>query len=374
MAYGTLHTQKFREEWWTAHGGLSPMRSFKQPRVHSKAYVPRCEKRRERLLEYANVHVAVYFDWLHDSSYLFGGSGFISRRLGRYIWRKWFHWHDRRPPFLAYEKFSKPIGLKDNEPRDIQNIREFHRSLCEAVSNGLNQQKLPKSKPLTRHEKAKPPQPEDLRTYVECGREMAHLFRAIVIIVDNQVLRYKDPEIYAALGLAPHTPPNSTRCADGRDWIISQSSVLLFKTGDDAHLSSPISFQSLYDSGKALPVDRPDCDKIEGEAVVRIKIDDALEFVFDLIQREREAIPALGAAADKEDKQHQDVCGRWIDGVLEHAGQVGIDVNGFTWEAIRRAKAAANGEAFDVNQVDPPWNQLELTSLPWTVTVHPEEP
>lgn len=35
---------------------------------------------------------------------------------------------------------------------------------------------------------------------------------------------------------------------------------------------------------------------------------------------------------------------------MEHAGRVGIDANGFTWEAVRRAKAAQNGEAFNEDQ------------------------
>ncbi|MBE3044882.1 hypothetical protein IMZ48_20440, partial [Candidatus Bathyarchaeota archaeon] len=36
---------------------------------------------------------------------------------------------------------------------------------------------------------------------------------------------------------------------------------------------------------------------------------------------------------------------------LKHAGKVGIDTNGFTWKAIRRARARLNGEAFEKEQV-----------------------
>ncbi|KAI1495611.1 hypothetical protein F5X99DRAFT_425893 [Biscogniauxia marginata] len=302
MAFGILYTLRFRYEW----------------SVYCVKY---------------HVHVAVYFDWL-DEAFLYAHYGFETKILGRYIWRKWFHWHGGRPPFLGYQRFAKPIGLTGSKPRDIQNLREFHRSLCDAVSIGLSQQELPKPSPLTHRSSQMRLQPRNpklsqltnLRTYKEKGREMAHLEKI-------------------------------------RDWNVSQHSVLLFKTGDDAHLSSPISFQSLYDSGKALPVNRPDCDD-DGISVIRVKIDTALEFVFDLIHRERETIPSIGLAAEIENRQHLEACEKWVDGVMEHAGRVGIDTNGFTWEAVRRAKAALNGEAFDKDQINPLWNYLGMTTLP----------
>ncbi|KAI0908663.1 hypothetical protein F4823DRAFT_563663 [Ustulina deusta] len=43
---------------------------------------------------------------------------------------------------------------------------------------------------------------------------------------------------------------------------------------------------------------------------------------------------------------------------MAHVGQVGIDTNGFTWEAVCRAKAMLNGEAFDEHQVSLPWDHL----------------
>ncbi|EMR71404.1 hypothetical protein UCREL1_1549 [Eutypa lata UCREL1] len=143
-------------------------------------------------------------------------------------------------------------------------------------------------------------------------------------------------------------------------------------TGDEEHLSSPISFQSLYDSGKALPVNRPDYDD-DGISVVRVKIDTALEFLLDLIHRERETMPSIGLAAEMENRQHLEACEKWVDGVMEHAGRVGIDRNGFTWEAVRRAKAALNGEAFDEYQTDPLWNHLGTTLLPVAWVDPPDE-
>ncbi|OTA79755.1 hypothetical protein M434DRAFT_17959 [Hypoxylon sp. CO27-5] len=337
MAFGLLCTMKFKLEWG-ADGLLY------------------------------NVHVAVYFDWF-DKAFLYAHNGFNTEKMGRYIWRKWFHWHGGRPPFLGYQAGSKP--------RDIQNIREFHRSLCGAVSIGLSQQELPKPSPSThrssrkrlRPRDPKPPQLTDLKTYKDRGWEMAHLFRSIVIIMDNQVMQYADPEIFCPVSSPEMELPQETQ----RDWIVSQYTMLLFRTGDDAHLSSPISFQSLYDSGKALPVNRPDC-RDDGINIVRVKIETALEFVFDLIHREREMMSSVGSAAEIENRQHLEACEKWVGGVMEHAGRVGIDTNGFTWEAVRRAKAALNGEAFDNDQINPPWNHLGATTLPIGGVDPPDEP
>ncbi|KAI1140870.1 hypothetical protein F5Y05DRAFT_423772 [Hypoxylon sp. FL0543] len=371
MAVGIQCTVRFRSEWTKKSNELSYyIRSFHRPRLPLKMFFPRSHLIRSHLLEYADVHVAIYFDWFGDAS-CFRTIKCNTEWLGRYVWRKWFDWHGGRPPFLGHQKFVKPIGLKGSEPRDIQNVREFHRSLCDAVSIGLSQQELPKQSPPTprsgpmrqRLRNPKPTQLPDLRPYTDRGREMAHLFRAIVIIVDDQVMQDAEPEIYRRV-IVPRK--ENAYYEKGRDWVVSQYSVLLFRTGDDAHLSSPISFQSLYESGKALPVNRPDCDD-DGISVTRVKIDTAVEFLLDLIQREREAIPSIGLAAEIENRQHLDACEKWVDGVMEDAGRVGIDENGFTWEAVRRAKAALNGEVFDEFQINPTWNDLAVPYKPFGV-------
>ncbi|KAI2466541.1 hypothetical protein F4781DRAFT_424008 [Annulohypoxylon bovei var. microspora] len=378
MAFGILCTLRFRLRWGA--GGTSyDIPSFDQPRLPPKFFLPRSRHVRDHLLEYADVHVAVYFDWF-EKAFLYGHNGFLTKKLGRYIWKKWFHWHGGRPPFLGYQKFVKPIGLAGSKPRDIQNVREFHRSLCDAVSAGLSQQELPKPSPPTyrsrqmrlRPRDPKPPQPTNLRTYRGKGREMAHLFRAIVIVVDDQVLEYEEAEIYGPQLIVNPCRDTFQRGQELQEWIVSQHSVLLLRTGDDGHLSSPIDFQSLYDSGKALPVNRPDCDD-DGSSIVRVKTDAALEFVLDLIHRERETIPSVGLAAETEYRQHSEACEKWVDGVMEHAGRVGIDTNGYTWEAVRRAKAAQNGEAFHYSQIDPIWDHLTSTYLPLGWVDPPEE-
>ncbi|KAI1735849.1 hypothetical protein F4680DRAFT_294604 [Xylaria scruposa] len=358
IAYGFLCTQQFQLGW--CQGGM--MRCFNQPCLPPEFFIASSRHVRDHLMEYADVHVAVYFSSL-DGIY----RGFEDRKLGRYIFRKWFHWHDGRPPFLGHQTLAKAIGLKGDESRDIQGIWKFHRSLCDAVSVGLNQQELPESS-LPMNRSVLSPYPKGRGKNTDQHREISHLFRAIVIIADDQVMQHKEPDI-----CRPILPPESkerdalAHIEKKRDWAVSQYSVLLFKTGDDAHLSSPVSFQPLYDSGKAFPVKRPDCNgssSVDGIDVVRVKLDTALEFVLNLIRREREAIPYLELAAEMDDRQHLEACEKWVDIVTAHARKVGIDTNGFTWEAVRRAKAALNGEAFHGYQISPPWDHLGSTSLP----------
>ncbi|KAI2620521.1 hypothetical protein GGR54DRAFT_103272 [Hypoxylon sp. NC1633] len=362
MAIGIQCTLKHRLAWTVNNAVQYCVRTFDRPCLPPKIFVPRSQITRDHLLEHADVHIAVYFDCLDDVLLRNKFSRFETGKLGRYIWRKWFQWHGGRPPFLGHQKFAKPIGLMGNGPRNIRNFLEFHRSLCDAVPIGLDQQALPTSRPSTRRSNQKRSQAETPRSYKDEGREMAHLYRAIVIVVDAQVLEYEEPEI-----CRPVLPPRELFRGFAyqerqREWTVSQYSVLLLRTGDDAHLSSPISFQALYDSGEALPVNRPDCDD-DGTNVVRVKIDAALNFVLDLIRRERELIPSIGLAAETEYREHSEACEKWVDGVIEHAGRVGIDTNCFTWEAVRRAQAALNGEAFDKDQIYGTWDNLVGVNL-----------
>ncbi|KAI1323560.1 hypothetical protein F5Y16DRAFT_403353 [Xylariaceae sp. FL0255] len=179
------------------------------------------------------------------------------------------------------------------------------------------------------------------------------------MFVDDQVLQHKAPDFcQPVLPSDPYKWATNEQWEKELDWKIPQFSVLLCRTGDDTHLSSPVSFQSLYDSGKASLVQRLDCD---GDVdVVRIRLDTAVQFILDLIHRECEAISEVGLSAEKEKGEHLEACDKWVDLVMAHAAIVGIDNNGFTWEAVRRANAALNGEAFHMVQVDAIWDHLGL--------------
>ncbi|KAI1758837.1 hypothetical protein GGR53DRAFT_471946 [Hypoxylon sp. FL1150] len=162
---------------------------------------------------------------------------------------------------------------------------------------------------------------------------MVRLVRSRLATLFYERMALGFPRIYHPVLVPLELQSGATYLEQQNDRCIAQYSVLLLRTGDDAHLSFPNSFQFLYDSGKALPVNRPDCAD-DGISVVLVRVDAALEFIFDLIRRERDAIPSVRLAAETEGRQHLEVCEKWVDGVMEHAGSVGIDRNGFTWEAV----------------------------------------
>lgn len=149
---------------------------------------------------------------------------------------------------------------------------------------------------------------------------------------------------------------NYERSEKRNNWRLSRQPVLLVRTGDEDHLSGPISFQPLFDSHRTLPMGRDDYGSWED--AVRVRLDHALEFVEDLIRREKEALPHVRHAAEALDAELDELCEQWIERVLEHVAEVGFDNNGFAWQAIRRARARLNGEAFDIDQVAPDWKWL----------------
>jgi len=126
--------------------------------------------------------------------------------------------------------------------------------------------------------------------------------------------------------------------------------VLLVRTGDDGHLSAPISFQPLFDSHRALPMTQHNAYD-PWEDIVRVRLDHALDFIEGLIRREEAALPHVRQASEALEREVDELCGQWIERVLKHAAEVGFDNNGFVWQASRRALARLNGEAFDLDQV-----------------------
>ncbi|KAF5709490.1 hypothetical protein FGLOB1_5890 [Fusarium globosum] len=183
---------------------------------------------------------------------------------------------------------------------------------------------------------------------------MRPLFRAIYMVMDDQ-----------SLTGYTKTPHVSER--ENRDWMalrsqlranqVSGHTVLLVMTGDDSHLSS-VSFLPLFDAGLALNANREDYQDEEEPRVVRVKIDDAIRFIWDLLMTE--------VSCNKENldlaenlRQEQDMhCQAWVSKVVEHAQEVGIDTNGYSWQAIQRALARINNEAFDEDQVNPYWEMM----------------
>jgi hypothetical protein len=156
-------------------------------------------------------------------------------------------------------------------------------------------------------------------SYREHGFRLGHLFRSLFMVVDGSDC--DDPTYYPKHG-------EKWRCSDysidpareqGRfqlggfvrnekygEWWLSRYRVLLVRTGDEAHLSASISFQSLFDTHRALPMGRDDYGS--WEYAVRLRLDHALEFIEDLIRKEEEALPHVRQAAEALDLELDGLC------------------------------------------------------------------
>ncbi|KAI1372227.1 hypothetical protein F4677DRAFT_449540 [Hypoxylon crocopeplum] len=231
--------------------------------------------------------------------------------------------------------FGKTMCFGDDGPRDISEIVSFHRSLCDQASAQLDHLvaiTVPRSPP-----EFLPKPSKKTQSWRNHGYALGHLHLSSASTGTGE----KDPKSYRVRLF---------------QMILSQSTVLLVKTGDDAHLSSPISFQPLFESGKVVSdVNWTNCGDYD---VICVKIDVAMEYILCLIRREEHALGDVGQAAESLREEHSRWCEEWVDHVMERAGQVGIDTNAFTWTATRQVRAALHGEAFQVGQVEPLWEYL----------------
>lgn len=114
--------------------------------------------------------------------------------------------------------------------------------------------------------------------------------------------------------------------------------VLLARTRDDSHLRVPIDFAGLREDGLCLPVSRTDVP-ITDDDVVRVSLADAVKFITDLQQKEEStfAQPIAISETGREAKV-------WADEQLNEADEKGIENVICAQGAVRRIKAARNGE------------------------------
>ncbi|KAI0552486.1 hypothetical protein F4679DRAFT_592050 [Xylaria curta] len=342
-------SDNFKFRWWNDEDSPLSITQFKQP------FAPEMSSENtiyHDLAEYLNKQVIVYFQ--DDGNRVRLPE---TRVIGRYIFREWYRLHQGRPPFQRHRFFAKAIIFRkasQQSPRDIPQIISFHRSLCHRVSDRLDdliEFQIQPGVPYTW------PQPiQDPRTWKQHGFDLGHLFRAVFVVVDNQSKVKVD--IFPPLSRRSN---ESTRQFGhrGRDYRIPRYTVLLVRTGDDDHLSSPVDFGPLRESGEALELNRADVEEYSDD-VVRVTLHSAFRFLFDLLGQEEQAFAHLRTEREELEDERDRGCERWIERVLSHAREVGIDTNGFTWQGIRRAQARMNGEGFDTEaHLDPPWEHLD---------------
>lgn len=359
-------SDEFTSTWSRAYS----MTMFSEMELHG---APIGEGRpRSRFMHYLNKHVAVYFETSSRRSY------YEDRKLSRYITRLWYRMHDGRPPLQRHHFFGKAIcfgdrhfgcDMPDRRPKSIfPDVRSFHERLCRSLSSRLDDLVN-----FNRWESVDfwPIPDTKIQTWREHGLDLGHLFRALFMVVDDQVVEdeavdepvltfqnHLDVDNWDTAGEIDYCPIE-LRNEDVIQYrerhaerVAREFTVLLVRTGDDQHLSSPISFEPLLKTAQALNVNRTDIgDGFEGD-VVRVKVDVAVRFILSLVRREEAAFPHLQKAAEALREEQEAGCKQWVERVLEHADNVGVDANGFTWAAVRRARARLNGEAFETEQVN----------------------
>ncbi|OIW32592.1 hypothetical protein CONLIGDRAFT_630260 [Coniochaeta ligniaria NRRL 30616] len=338
--------------------------------------------------DYFNKSIAIYFQYTDDDDRSRRAS---SALIGRYVYRHWLRMYHGRPPFQRRHFLAKAIefvqgdGVCSYKPliTDLPYVLAFHGSLCNSLvareddikpTNQYMKRKTRKTGGVTgtlypeytcHRSDFGPCLSAGPLTYRQHGLRVSHIFRSLFMVVDGchgddtSSHKREEQRLCTDYNLRPAAQRSRNEQREiSLDWLASRYRVLLVRTGDDGHLSAPVSFQPLFDSGRALPLDREDYCGYHWEDAVRVRLDHALEFVEALIRREREALPHVRRAAEVLEEEVEELCERWMERVLGHAAEVGVDNNGFTWLAIRRARARLNGEAFDMGQVAPEFEGL----------------
>ncbi|KAI0101326.1 hypothetical protein GGR51DRAFT_530233 [Nemania sp. FL0031] len=294
-------------------------------------------------LDVWNKQTAVYF--IGDSRYAGHDTGYTDRRLGAYIYREWHRVHDGRPNLQRYNFFAKALQVtKSSELFDVAAVIDIHRRLCNSMSAKLNEEVI--FRYLFRAGEVEStyfPQADIAKTWREHGFTMGHLFRAVLLVADENVV----PE--TCIAQAEELSDDSTlqEMAAWLERLMPECRVLMVRTGDDAHLSRPVSFANLVD-----PLNSDQGDGSGQVDMVRVTVPVAVRFLHELQVQEEAAYLDLRRVADRMTEDRERACREWVDSVMRHAEDVGMDGNWYTWIAVRRMWAARDGETFSDGQGD----------------------
>ncbi|KAI0385421.1 hypothetical protein F5Y04DRAFT_245803 [Hypomontagnella monticulosa] len=306
------------------------------------------------ICDYANKRTAVYFVGGDPDPETAGTRhGYRDDRLGCYIYRLWHALHNGRPNLQRQHFFAKALRLPKDEAASwsVPGLVAAHRRLCDATVARLESEVMRLKRDylvgLPRYAgRGAFPQPvETAQTWCEHGLSLHHLFRAVLLVADENVL----PVV---------CPVQPVPDFSGHNWhwkmnawlerLMPECSVLMVRTGDDAHLSRPVSFERLIREGRSMPLDLEKDRRANEFSVVRVKIGVAMCFLFDLQAEEEAAFPSLRQVSDMLTEERESACNAWVESVLQHASlkEVGVDGNKFTWEAVRRMWAQQDGDVF----------------------------
>lgn len=338
--------EPYRLGW--RRGGL--LTTIKEPTLSKQRFAP------QDTMSYLNKQIMVYFEPTSVTSV-------EDDRLGRYVYRQWLRLHNGRPPFQRHSFFAKAVQIGDKGPQNLDELTAFHKDLCGVISDHLDDtvdfypefdQGMGMS-PVAERPALFGPRPDQrVQSWRNHGYNICHIFRALYMVVDDQSLS----EARGPARARREREDAARYLEEAHDHRLSQYTVLLVKTGDEAHLHSPISFLPLFEAGLALDVRRDDYYGASQDRVVRVKLETAIRFVGELLRKEERSLKHLRQEAQRQRDEQEELCEAWVERVMEHSEDIGLEANGYTWLATRRARARLNGEAFDEDQVNPSWEHL----------------
>ncbi|KAH6965188.1 hypothetical protein EDB82DRAFT_479555 [Fusarium venenatum] len=162
---------------------------------------------------------------------------------------------------------------------NIDLLLKYHTQPLEMLSQSLDD--LVTFKCYHRPEDT-PPLLPPTQSFRDHSYSMRPLFEALYIVHDDQFDDHDEMDEPVEMGEYERRDDLRQRY---KGWWQSNDTVLLVRTGKDSHLSSPISFLPLFESGLALNVNRPDYQDEPEPTVVRVKLKTALQFIRDLLKK-----------------------------------------------------------------------------------------
>jgi hypothetical protein len=232
------------------------------------------------------------------------------------------------------------MRLKEPLRTNLAQLSTYHIQLSEILSQSLDDLVTFECYCMPEYTLPLLPPTQSCRDH---GYSIRPLFEALYIVYDDQFEDHDEMDKPAGMG----------EYASNEYSRQSNDTVLLVRTGKDSHLSSPISFLPLFESGLAFNVNRPDYQDEPEPTVVRVKLKTALQFIGDLLKKE-EATQVMQRSIQEQDKG----CQRYVDSMIEYCREFGIDSHEHSWFAFRRVRARLENEAFEEDQVNPPWKCL----------------
>jgi hypothetical protein len=230
------------------------------------------------------------------------------------IYKQWFLHYNNEPTIEFGHFFADPVLITSNGPKTVVEIVRSHKLLCDQACQLLDQ--LGRGDILS-----------------DKNYKLLPLCRAILDELDQDVEEDEDGRV-------------------SLDEYSQAQSVLMVRTGDESHLSAPITFEQI--KAQTLPLRRDDCI-LEGIEVVRVSLKTAVSFITNLTQREeatflseenghvidRSLCPADWRGNYSDLSLSADVC---AERILQEADELGFENVVSARNAFRRVMAARRGD------------------------------